>query len=471
MVEFTEIAENGTINWVIQRYPVNLEKCNLTVHFSDNMDMWRDQKLINDSICFSKNQSVPLESRYLFGDLNYTGIVTWIHKCINTTEDQTCASEEEIQKTLSNVFFYVRFKDYYYDHSILGDPAKEYVYSDLVMASSTAYKRIWYYMKNVEYFDDNGFIFSGNTIYNYTSFAGSRESTDLRTIPTIPGTFAAVSLNGYTSVQKYFRKYYKAQNMIADLGGIIKSILVLAMLLNYYFEQKYYYLDLINSNIEHYCDKISLDRFWITNSDVRQKSSTFVVNQNETKLKLNENTGGNLAEINNIKVESNIHNKQRILLKAQTNARNNTQTINRKKIFEKETGKKEKILKLSKSLIILPSCCIKTRNHQDKVKYELMNRYSEYIIKQLDVNYLLDKFNTIDKLKYIFAGKDYKDSFDECINPYIDLLEETKNISDNNHQSSTNFVRIQNNLTKLSNSKKLVTNMSENMVKMLNRKI
>ena len=65
----------------------------------------------------------------------------WIHKCINTTNKTDCAQEDLIQSALTNVFFLVRFKDYYFDHNIFGDTALPYIYSDQMMASVTAYKR------------------------------------------------------------------------------------------------------------------------------------------------------------------------------------------------------------------------------------------------------------------------------------------------------------------------------------------
>ena len=70
--------------------------------------------------------------------------------------------------------------------------------------------------------------------------ANTREATDLRSSPTIPGSFMVVSLNMYALKQNYVRKYYKAQNMIADLGGMMKGIIMLATFLNIYMSEVLY---------------------------------------------------------------------------------------------------------------------------------------------------------------------------------------------------------------------------------------
>jgi hypothetical protein len=59
------------------------------------------------------------------------------------------------------------------------------------------------------------------------------------TTPTTTKT-AVTPMKMYQLKQKFMRKFYKAQNMMADLGGLLKGVLMLATILNFYFSEKNY---------------------------------------------------------------------------------------------------------------------------------------------------------------------------------------------------------------------------------------
>ena len=167
--------DNGSIVYNLVQSPFNTETCNVSKHFPDTKTLWKDQKLINQSTCIQRDHN--LNSSQLFGANNYTGLIFWIHKCINTTNKTDCAPESVIQAALTNVFFLVRFKDFYFDHTLTGDTAIPYIYSDQVMSSITAYKRTWYFFRNIEYQSDAGLILPNNLIYDYTNFVTTRDAT------------------------------------------------------------------------------------------------------------------------------------------------------------------------------------------------------------------------------------------------------------------------------------------------------
>jgi hypothetical protein len=227
---------------------IELDKCNVSTNFKSNSNLWENEKFINDTICMKPNQD--FNSSGLFGDNGYTGLVFWIHRCQNTTLKANCLPSEEIDRILVNVFFYVRFTDYYFNHKLIGDTGVPYIFADTVQASSTAYKRVWYNFQNTEYISDYGYIFTDNFINNYTTYGSKDSSVDLRLQEdtTIPGSFAVISLNMHPMKKVYQRKYYKAQNMIADLGGLFKGILLLAAIINYYFSERLYFHELIEYN-------------------------------------------------------------------------------------------------------------------------------------------------------------------------------------------------------------------------------
>jgi len=209
---------NGIITYNVNFTNVNLETCSLNQHFEENLDLWKDHPFIGYAKCIQRNKI--LNSSLPFGVPNFTAILIYLHKCTNTTQLKNCASQQEIDSKLNSLILSFRFINYYYDHDNFDEPAVPYIYNDNIPVSATVYKSIQYNFMNVEYISDNGFIFpepksslftmitQGNTIY----------SVDLRNKTLVPNSFGVLGLTMDSLRKKFIRRYYKAQNMIADLG-------------------------------------------------------------------------------------------------------------------------------------------------------------------------------------------------------------------------------------------------------------
>jgi hypothetical protein len=355
-------AETGLTTYKNEIKRVELEKCRVDHHFKGEEDLWRDQKLINSSICIKRDQQLPVQ--FLFGDLNFTSIVFWIHRCINNTIKTDCFPKEKIEKDLENVFLQVRFKDHYVDHSDFKIPEEPYIYSDMVQASSTAYKRTWYYFRNVIYQSDASLLFSETFDREFNSFAGTRDATDLRTSATIPGTFSVASFYNYPLKQTFKRKYYKIQNMMADAGGIVTGLVNISRLIFYFASWNLYYTDLINSNFFHYSGDLNL-------SASKQVIKNSEVNIIKIHLPASDNRFSN--QVNNINIES----------------------VNRA-IVQRQTEP----VKLSKFQTFLPPMCHSKQN-------KMTNKYNtiiNHIKKHFDSRELIKKINYVDKLAFIILG-------------------------------------------------------------------
>ncbi len=59
--------ETGDISYRTQLKKVHLEKCNVENHFRGEEELWKNQKLINSSMCLKRDQYLPVQ--YLFGDI------------------------------------------------------------------------------------------------------------------------------------------------------------------------------------------------------------------------------------------------------------------------------------------------------------------------------------------------------------------------------------------------------------------
>jgi hypothetical protein len=271
---------------------------------------------------------------------------------------------------------YVKFSalDAYAD-SAKGDPVNYYIKNDISQASSTIYKRTWYLFKNVEYFDDDGFLFPDQKQYSFTNFQKAVDATDLRTNPTIPGSFYVISINNHNWRQKIYRSYYKLQNMIADLSSITKGILMIAAFLNQYLSSTMFYESIISKNMHNY----------ISHVDKAAKEMEGSQSQYDFKSKVSR-AQATLYRRPNIDLRIN---------KAFTPTRVN--------------------VKLSWKHYIFPLFCFNENKNED-IKYYRIVR--EKVNKALDINTYITQINMVDKLLYILAGSKYKDIITAEVNLY-----------------------------------------------------
>jgi hypothetical protein len=424
-----KLQSDGSYKQEIEILPIELEKCSINKNFINDTDLWRDQKLINDSYCIVPGQNIS--SYKLFGENDYCGLVFWIHKCKNTTINQNCQSDDYITRTLQNTFVFTRFRDYYFDHDLLVDNGKPYVYSDLQQASISAYKRSWYLFRNVDYQTDDGFFLSEYKTSEYTNLATIREATDLRTTPTVEGSFMVVSLNMFQLKQKIIKKYYKAQDMISDLGGILKGVLLLSNLLSFYFTEKSYYNELINSNIHSFEDDEFFHEKNFNEKLYHKDSSKFHFNNFNSNSFIGRNPNIN-KNMNKILIRSSISKSSSHNIKFHQKFSIEKNSINTKKLHQENKFDNIKNCSLSKfeerrfklylKEKLFPVCCFKN-NSSSRRKMMIFDKLIKIIQKQLDLDTILKHENIIDKLSYIFVSDRYKILLENCLNPYIKNIE------------------------------------------------
>jgi len=239
---------NGIISYSLKYTDVELEPCKLNEHFQENLEIWKDHRYLGYAMCIQRNQT--LNSTLPFGVTGFTGLKLFIHKCNNDTKISNCAPQQEIDFLLGSLFISLRFVNYYYNHENLNDPGVPYVYVDNVPMSSTVYKMCLYNFMNVEYLSDEGFIFpeTKTSFYTMITQGNTIYSTDLRVTTLIPNTFGTVTLTMDRLKKKFYRKYYKAQNMIADLGGVIKGFVLISSLIYYFIKENLFFHDLMKAN-------------------------------------------------------------------------------------------------------------------------------------------------------------------------------------------------------------------------------
>lgn len=164
--------------------------------------------------------------------------------------DNRCFPRAKIDKILENVLVGKSYRAFYFEHDNFDQPGKEYIETDYVVSSSSLFKQVRYNYQTVSYITDGIYFLPEESEQIFTELHTFRESVDLGDQDTffIPGTFTQLSFTMSGFRQEYTRKYYKFQNMLADLGGILKGGLSIGMVLNWIFCNRAYYNQIINPN-------------------------------------------------------------------------------------------------------------------------------------------------------------------------------------------------------------------------------
>ena len=421
------MGDDGNMKSETVIVPVELTQCDLSTF--DRADLWRDEKLINQSTCFSKvAEEKSVNSTGVFGGTGYTGVVFWIHLCNNSTNKTDCYPYEESKKILENVFVYVKFSDYYFNHNSINNFSIPYIYSELIQASSTNYKRQWYLFQNTQYISDSGILFDVPKTQIYTTFSSTYSSYDSRTSTTIENTFLAISLNMEDSQMIVNRRYYKIQNLFADLGGIIKVICIIGGSLDYLCSYNLFFLHLINENINHFLpsegkinDSTSLGEAKGSGvhyhaSKIHKPTSTSC----SSKQYLKKKTPNKLTIINKNyqKTTSKIICSNSIKIGTLTNIPN---------LKKKNRIKLKGYHLFDITLILCPYRHLQSLNKNKK----MFSRFEMIICNQMDVSNIISNQNLLEKLSLSLVGVNNYKMFERCFNA-LSILKSHLNNKNNN---------------------------------------
>jgi hypothetical protein len=237
----------GELNMNTTVATLNIERCDINKHFGIYRPYFENVPFLEHHYCPVFDSNITISG--VFGSVKpYKYVELWINRCRNVTrvdKRNKCYDEQSINDRLSDGYISYKFLDNAIDHQNLENPASYYLRADSLPVSSTIYKRNWYYLKNVNYTSDAGLIMKSNNLTQVFQVSSSKESVDLKKEGIEPGSFAQITLSMDNKVDVYFRTYEKVQNMLANIGGIIKGIIVIATAINWFVCQEMYFIDLM----------------------------------------------------------------------------------------------------------------------------------------------------------------------------------------------------------------------------------
>jgi len=239
----------GSVVMGLKRTPVKTERCDIDKHFGNYKDYFKDVPYLNYHYCPVPNQNITLYG--IYGSIKpYNFLDFWISTCVNDTNRNNCYSKEVSKSRLVNTYISYQSLENFIDHSNLESPGQLILRSDILPVSSTIYKRDFFYIRNIEYRSDEGLIFSDTKYYSYSQISNFRETADLRPEGTVPGSFALITIMMDSKVDDYLRRFSKFQEVLANLGGLFKGLVVISYIVNFIFFNELYYLKLVSGLFE-----------------------------------------------------------------------------------------------------------------------------------------------------------------------------------------------------------------------------
>ena len=464
----TTVNESGIFNNV---YEIDLQPCNLALRNSPNYDIFKKYNLKN-FYCISKNQSkINLNDIYLkefWGNNGFQMLQIKFYECKNTTESQKCATEERLYNVLTNTELSIYITDNYIRTNNYKEPFQRGVHEIFSQASINYIVSITQYYHHTQIESDNGIMFTTTSKIN--GFKKDELSKDINYDRTTPN-FITYTLQLNNIIEKYQRKYYKIQDLAAQVGGVYNVIMVICFYIVKLYEENYYFEYLIN---KYFDVKIYKKNNNISNKDINN------INNNETKNIKNKNKTLNLSGFerkDSKKILEFLNNTQEIkkqIIANENNSKNNKKQLNLKffdklflvNILPKISSKKNQnyelfIIARNHLMSHIDIFSYLKHAHSDEMKSKLLldedqQKIFDYIFKPiLSYNYIGTRYDGQDlptkireSLIGVTQGKQsatIKNTFDKRLNVYNSDEQNNKKKEKNNYGNYNKILKTDSN--------------------------
>lgn len=221
---------------------LKISKCS-NISFGNYSDLFMQIPDISKFYCLDISQQIMLSGLYGYTTNNFSFIDIFPGRCV-----EKCANDTYIDSQLDGAFFSSVSIDYGINHNDKLYPQKPVLRMDAVSMSEKLYKRYYYYYKSVEYTSDDGIIFNGDINNHFFQYDYKDTVVDIKK-GIFPGVFGEVTFCLSAKIDAYSRKYLKLQTVLANIGGIIKGIFIIAGFVGNIISEKLYYLSFIDKGI------------------------------------------------------------------------------------------------------------------------------------------------------------------------------------------------------------------------------
>ncbi len=296
------LNKNGVYNY--ENEPLKVIKCD---EYKFEIIPEKFKKLpIENLYCLSNN--ISLKGDYMQESWNF--IQFNFMKCVNSTENNNCKSENEINTILNEGFIGMFIPDNAIESSKFKIPYRTYIRNLYKEFSIKYYENIVLYFKLVEVITDSGYFFDEKQSVYFPSYDYYQNDLDINDLI----NFLTITIRVSSKREIHKRSYIKVQTIFSNVGGMLKIILLIGEYSVYFIRMllyKNYILEFFNldeSEIRlkeiraiyklsgNYTTKSNFESIFPMVSNMEMNTSFNLLNQNKNnfqfqkKIKNDENS-------------------------------------------------------------------------------------------------------------------------------------------------------------------------------------
>lgn len=207
-------------------------------YFTPTADNVNSQLFWGNSYCIRQNPDIPV----LIANTTSRGgawiLIVEVRRCTNNTRmpgQEPCYPDDVIDEILYDSGWNYDFLSYQYDPTNYTTPAVRYVQSYNTLLGITTGQTVRAMIGQTKITSDTGLIFTDLVTNNYI------EVDDFLSATVDTGLLGILQLEMSNNSYVYKRNYYKMQNWLADVGGVVKALMTIASLFNYFLSDFLYY--------------------------------------------------------------------------------------------------------------------------------------------------------------------------------------------------------------------------------------
>jgi hypothetical protein len=237
-------------------YSLYVEQCNSTMYpkYKELIDSPSNGVPVSSAYCINPNKINYLngtigtnETLYAlneFGNLPSRFAFTRLHICKNTTENgNSCATPAEIDALMTmGTYISVFYVDNYINLNFYENPYVSFITNYAQAITKGICKANHIKVKTTKIFTDSGIILEDTDEINFHQVEGI--SSDLINNP---DSLVLFYIETTKMSDNYSRKYVKIQDLIANIGGLIKFLFTIASVIMSFYSEAYFTIDIANS--------------------------------------------------------------------------------------------------------------------------------------------------------------------------------------------------------------------------------
>ena len=303
-------VDNSTNQLYLKEHALFVEKCDPDVHFGKYKDIIMNSSVpLATAYCINPNKidwsngtigtdfPVNFMNPYAQTPSHFTAL--FVEDCyapfthrwgMYYPQNKTCASPSDIESMLSYFFLYVYHIDSYVDLNDYENPRKPFVTSSTKTLSKSTYKQEFIRVKNTKINTDSGFLLSSTDTmsfpqldeYHFEVAVGDNQDLIME-----------LDLETTHLVDVYDRRYLKVQELMAQVGGLFKFLVIFGEIITRFFVNKQFLIALANNFTNFQTDDKVINKN--SNPNIGMHTSKNYIN-------VEESYSNNKNSISNVKI-------------------------------------------------------------------------------------------------------------------------------------------------------------------------